>query len=180
MSPHSIILCALLALLPLASWAGQTPEEVKKDVATIRLKAELGNADAQFNLGACYSCGLSVLPKDEAEAVKWYRKAAEQGHVGAQYNLGNCYSYGLGVPKDEAEAVKWYRKAAEQGHAMSQGYITSWAGMTPKEVQTFDDARLKAGKGDADAQYMLGMCYSDGKGVPKDKAEAVKWFRKAA
>lgn len=33
---------------------------------------------------------------------------------------------------------------------------------------------------DAEAQYELGETYWYGKGVPLDKAEAVKWFRKAA
>ena len=61
-----------------------------------------------------YADGLG-LPKDEAEAVKWYRMAAEQGQANAQDNLGFAYAKGLGVPKDEAKAVKWCRMAAEQG-----------------------------------------------------------------
>ena len=34
--------------------------------------------------------------------------------------------------------------------------------------------------GDADAQYNLGIMYDNGRGVPQDDAEAVKWFRIAA
>ena len=34
--------------------------------------------------------------------------------------------------------------------------------------------------GDADAQFNLGIMYSNGKGVPQDYAEAVKWWRLAA
>ena len=30
------------------------------------------------------------------------------------------------------------------------------------------------------AQYYLGSCYNEGKGVEKDYTEAVRWFRKAA
>ncbi len=37
-----------------------------------------------------------------------------------------------------------------------------------------------AERGDTDAQYKLGVCYSTGEGVKQDYAEAVKWFRKAA
>ncbi len=40
--------------------------------------------------------------------------------------------------------------------------------------------RHLAGLGDPRARYFLGQCYLDGTGVPPDKAEAVKWFRKAA
>jgi TPR repeat protein len=64
-----------------------------------------------------YKYGKGV-PKDYAEAVKWFRKAAEQGHAKAQYFLGTMYETGSkGVPQDYAEALRWYRKAAEQGHA---------------------------------------------------------------
>jgi TPR repeat protein len=60
-----------------------------------------------------YEKGQGV-PKDDAEAVKWYRKAAEQGNAGAQDKLGAMYADGRGVPKDDAEAVRWHRMAAEQ------------------------------------------------------------------
>ncbi|MBR0504377.1 MAG: sel1 repeat family protein, partial [Kiritimatiellae bacterium] len=40
--------------------------------------------------------------------------------------------------------------------------------------------RAEAEKGNAKAQFYLGMCYSNGEGVEKDGAEAVKWYRKAA
>jgi TPR repeat protein len=42
------------------------------------------------------------------------------------------------------------------------------------------DVRANAEKGDAVVQFNLGCCYYYGKGVAKDHAEAVKWFRKAA
>ena len=40
--------------------------------------------------------------------------------------------------------------------------------------------RQKAEQGDADAQYSLGVSYRDGKGVDRDYAQAVTWWRKAA
>ena len=39
---------------------------------------------------------------------------------------------------------------------------------------------LRAELGSSDAQYNLGLCYAKGRGVSKDYAEAVKWYRKAA
>ena len=38
----------------------------------------------------------------------------------------------------------------------------------------------EANRGKAQAQYELGMCYYEGKGVSKDEVEAVRWWRKAA
>ena len=40
--------------------------------------------------------------------------------------------------------------------------------------------RLATEQGDRDAQYNLGVAYSEGRGVPQDEAEAVRWLRLAA
>jgi S1-C subfamily serine protease len=51
------------------------------------------------------------------------------------------------------------------------------ANLQSKEVA---ELRAKADKGDAEAQFNLGLMYANGRGVTKDEAEAVKWYRKAA
>jgi hypothetical protein len=56
------------------------------------------------------------VPKNAAEAVKWYRLAAAQGLASAQYNLGLMYADGEGVPKNDAEAYFWWNLAAAQGN----------------------------------------------------------------
>lgn len=48
------------------------------------------------------------------------------------------------------------------------------------EKRTFSDLLDKAQRGDADAQFKLGICYADGLGVEVNAAEAVKWYRKSA
>ena len=40
--------------------------------------------------------------------------------------------------------------------------------------------RPLANQGGDDAQFYIGLMYSNGQGVPQDYAEAVKWYRKAA
>ena len=37
------------------------------------------------------------VPKDDAEAVRWYRLAAEQGNAEAQFELGYMYDQGDGL-----------------------------------------------------------------------------------
>ena len=57
-------------------------------------------------------------------------------------------------------------------------------GVALMESGKFEDAakafRIAAEKGRADAQFNLGWCYANGKGVEKDLSEAVRWYRKAA
>ena len=99
------LLCAF-ALLPSVAFA-QSLDETRK-------KAESGDATAQFNLGLMYANGEGV-PKDDAEAVRWYRLAADQGLAPAQFNLGLMYAIGEGVPKDLVQAHAWLNIAGASG-----------------------------------------------------------------
>lgn len=64
-------------------------------------------------MASMYEQGLSV-PKDPAEAVKWYRKAAEAGNPTGMCALGKLYEAGsFGLKRDPVEAIKWYRGAIE-------------------------------------------------------------------
>ena len=121
--------------------------------------AESGNAEAQWALGVVYRRGEGV-PRDHAEAVKWYRLAAEQGHARAQNNLGVRYHEGEGVPKNDAEAVKWYRRAAEQGHATAQynlgeRYSEGGEGVAQDYAEAVKWYRRAAGNGYAKAEIAL-------------------------
>ncbi|MGB7971655.1 MAG: tetratricopeptide repeat protein [Candidatus Deferrimicrobiaceae bacterium] len=89
------------------------------DVSELVEKANKGDAEAQTALAERYQKGEGV-PKNDAEAAKWYRKAAEQGVPDAQVNLGLMQANGQGGPRDYGEAVEWYRKAAEQGNEKAQ------------------------------------------------------------
>jgi TPR repeat protein/CHAT domain-containing protein len=79
----------------------------------------IGAMFGQSILGTVYQFGLGV-PKNLAEAVKWYRGAADLGSANARLSLAGLYFSGEGVPQDYGEAVKWFRKAADQGSAVAQ------------------------------------------------------------
>ena len=91
----------------------------KSDVRRLREDAERGDGRAQYLLGCCYN-GEYGLPKDPAEAAKWWGLAAANGIADAQYCFGlTCY-VGAGTRKDEAKANEWWKKAAGQGHSGAQ------------------------------------------------------------
>src|SRR4051812_36311308 len=58
---------------------------------------------------------LASLPKDDAEAARWYRKAADAGDAEAALELGDMLVDGRGVARDPAEAVVRLRAAAGAG-----------------------------------------------------------------
>lgn len=72
--------------------------------------AESGNAQAQYNIGRCYSRGNGV-DEDESKAVEWYMKAAAQGEPRAHCNLHLHYEEN----KDAAKSAEWLAKAVELG-----------------------------------------------------------------
>lgn len=103
------------------------------------------------------------------DSIRRLKSAADQGDANAQNNLGLMYFEGKGVQKDDAEAVKWWLLAADQGDAAAQynlGYVYAYGGNT---------RQIKGQLGQDDYGYA-----DNGKGVPQDNAEAVKWYRKAA
>lgn len=73
-------------------------------------EAEVGDADAQNNVGEIFERGLGDEPNYEA-AIIWYEKAAAQGHSGALLNLGTLYEQGHGVQQDKLKALNYYRQS---------------------------------------------------------------------
>jgi hypothetical protein len=91
------------------------------------------------------------VPKDSAEAVRWFRKTTDQVYAEAQYALGVMYANGNGVVKDSMEAVRWYRKAADQGDARAQ-FNLGWMyangdGVPRDEIETLAWWNIAAASG---------------------------------
>jgi hypothetical protein len=91
-----------------------SPSNVFADYKSMLKKAEQGNAETQYALGAMYQLGKGVSENDN-EAFKWTRLAAIQGYAKAQNNLGYMYDMGEGVAQDDMRAYMWKYLAAEQG-----------------------------------------------------------------
>src|SRR5436189_2260502 len=51
---------------------------------------------------------------------------------------------------------------------------------TKADQKPIEEVKAKAEAGNAESQVELGLRYEQGRGVAKDQAEAVKWYRKAA
>ncbi len=164
--------------------AKQTKARIDEEVAEIHKAAEQGDSNAQFQLGEMYEKGKMVR-KNENTARQWYRLAAEQGHVSAQFNLGR-----LMQDKNVVESLKWWLEADSRGHnsaALYLGRIYAGGGVEilkdPKAAVKWFLKAADPARGfypSAEAQLELGHIYRKGDGVPKNEAEAVKWYRRAA
>ena len=72
----------------------------KQAMALLRQAADLGSAEAEYELGVDFENGQDTK-KDKNQAEDWYKKAADQGHTLAQYNLGQM------MASKPAEAYFW-------------------------------------------------------------------------
>ena len=92
---HATRFVAFVAVLT-ALAVGAPVQTQPPEFDALRVGAEAGDAESQFNRGVLYANGRGV-PQDDAEAVRLYRLAADQGHASAQFNLGVMYANGNGT-----------------------------------------------------------------------------------
>ena len=94
---------------------GEPEQRGPYTIKEIEKLAKDGDPRAAYDLATLYARG-DELPRDFAQAARWFKQAATQGIAGAQYNLGVLYEQGLGVAKNLPEAIRWYLKSADQGY----------------------------------------------------------------
>ena len=89
--------------------------------------------------------------------------------------------HGKGIPGVDRETIT--RQRAELGMYFRQIELVRFlqSGSAADQAEALRLLRKLAGFGYEDAQYILALCYLEGRcGLPENKAEAVKWLRKAA
>lgn len=192
-SAFYLVAALLFIAVILPSVHSQESDTVHRKFIENKLKAEKGDAEAEFNLALNYDLGIGV-EKDDSESVKWIRKAAEHNHARAQFALGYRYETGRGVRRDFGEGVwinedfveaaTWYRKAAAQNNADGQNALgelhEQGRGVTQNSAEAVRWYRKAAAQNHAAAQKNIGLAHHLGRGVPQDMVVAVEWYRKAA
>lgn len=84
--------------------------------------AELGDADAQYDLGVMYMKG-SGTQLDYGLARRWLSRASKQGNAQASTKLGYLYLKGLGMDTDPAQAREHLLVGADHGIALAYYYL---------------------------------------------------------
>jgi TPR repeat protein len=144
-----------------------TPVNLDKNKhLAMKIQADQGNIDAQFNLGFMYEKGQGVAQSDQ-DAAKYYKLTADQGHAIAQFNLGDMYENGRGVTQSDQDAAKYYKLAADQDHAIAQfnlGFMYEQGrGIPQNDLNACKYYKLAADQGHAVAQCILGFMYEHGR-----------------
>lgn len=112
--------------------------------------------------------------------------AEETGTPLAQYRYGRVLIEGRGGPRDPMGAVAWLEKAVAQNHAeaatlLARIYLSNVPGGPERDPARAAELLTRAAtRGDAAAQYLLGLLYQNGEGVARDGEAAFNWLLAAA
>ena len=177
-------LAAMALLVPTTPTMAQVGQaQPRVDERDLRLWADRGDADAQFELGIRLLTGEGLEKKPE-EGAKFVQAAAAQNHLRAQHVLGTLYEEGIGLKQDFKKAAEWYRKAANYGlpmaqHSMGVLYDTGrGVDKDPKEAAQW--FRKAANQDHAPSQAAYASKLERGDGLEKDTAKAASWYLRAS
>ena len=123
--------------------------DVARSLELARESSGKGSRYGQFVLGGLYLWGVGGVARDIAQAVALYRLAASQNLDGAQDALGHMYDQGLGFIVDEDDA---------------------------EALRFF---HLAAAQGHPWALLNVALFHEHGRGDRKNKAAAIRWYRRA-
>lgn len=109
---------------------------------------------------------------DYATAIHEWKAPAAKGDGDAQFNLGQAYKLGRGVPRDLARAEALFAEAAANGHMQAADNYGLLLFQRGEHARALPYLTAAAQRGDARAQYLLGIAHFNGDTVPKDWVRA--------
>ena len=132
-------------------------EGVSKDedlaLTWYRKAADLGNADALYQLGLLSETGVA-MSLNLSEALHYYQASSDKGNAKATLALARMYQYGVGVNKDIARAQTYYNMLAElnSGYAQYQLAMIDDKGMDSKKLSSQEKQLLQKANENGDPQ----------------------------
>lgn len=180
---------AAAEMLGKGSIADQSPNTEDVSLPELCLRAEEGDADAQ------YAAAMQFLENNRSEAQRYLRMAAEQGHAMACYQLArtmlpDTLDYGCAVHEEQPtyqEAVTLLKNAvdcscAPAAELLARCYLYGLGVAHDREQaeKNFERAvRFSTPEQAAEQMLQLALRYAEGEDIDKSLGKAFSWVRKA-
>ena len=133
-------------------------------------------AEANFRQGNSY-----FMQKQWVAARHYLGMAAQRNHPRAEELMGQIFIFGYGVPVDTQLGFRYMSAAAAQGHRGAIADLGFYYSLVEVNLAKADQYLLAAARcGNVDAQTELGFNYEFGRGVPRNRQEAIRWLMIAA
>ena len=147
--------------------------------------AKKGDSFSQYEVAKCYYYGYGTS-KNLARTVLWLEKAAEQNCLQAMKMLAVMLLDGEGVTQDIDRALDLFEEVSDLRYMDDEatdpdvllgiGRCYKLAGRKIKAASYFKKA---AKAGNAEAQYILAVCYLEGTGVFRSITKAKMWLERS-
>ena len=180
--------------------AGHGVKQDKKKAFGLYLQsAEQGMDFAQLEVAMAYQLGKNV-DMDLEKAAFWHHKAAKNDIQKSHLVLGTMYYSGIGLEKDITEARYWLNRAVKGGGSFAddarnlldlmdeENYARDKDGSIGKSLKQAREGNFEKAKdlivdlatnGNADAQNILSLYYTDPNGINQPEI-GKEWLFKAA
>lgn len=161
-----------------ACWSGQgVARDRAAALSWFRRGAESGSMMGAVKLA------LALEQEQPAEAERLLRRAAKSGFLRGTRELAR-FLIDRGEPESRREGLDWLRRAEEQGDQEAANVLGVYhargeAGLPQDFTEAARHFRVAAQGGHANGAYSLGYLYATGQGVPRSKAQAALWLRRA-
>ncbi len=163
--------------------------EYDKALPLLKQSAELGNAEAQYNLGYFYQAGV-IVDKNQKIANEWYVKSADQGFNDALYQLMMAYGNGIGVEQDANKAFTYALACAENNDGTCMWNVVNcyYSGIgVDKNIDKMFEWAIRLGKLEnpenlqksayiTSMRLQLAKMYLDGKDIKQDYFKSYLWY----
>jgi TPR repeat protein len=179
------LLWILLFKFSVSSVSAEDPQWIE-----LNKKAESGDNDAQTEvwLSEIYFINKwqpqrskytdTILKRIGPDEIKLYKIHATAGDIKAQIILSVAYATGSEkILKNGLESAKWAKLAANKGDSLGQRILGCYYKDHGDYENAYNFFLRSARQGDLLSQNFLAHLYLEGKGVPKNVLEAIKWFR---
>ena len=163
--------------------------EANARLAELKRKANAGDPEAQFVLGAgYYDRGLPGLGQDDAEALRWLRQSAGAGYAEAMTALAVIHAQGRAVPPSESESDEWLRKAGNRdrraiflrmyrqaGGKLTDAPFSRMGALAMPRDLAFENAwyREQARAGNPEAARQAAWNFGLGRGVERSEMDGI-------
>lgn len=148
-----------------------------------KMAAEAGETDSWYYVGVAYEDG-HVVERDYAAAAGCYEKGlAPKGAIGCCNRLGAMYFDGRGVERDYRRAVALLSQAYEEGNNwgilyLARAYMFGFG--AGRDYQKARELLEKVTWDSHEADYLRGVMYARGLGVPEDIKKGAEYLKKAS
>jgi len=142
-----------------------------------KVRMELSDPIAIFNVGVKYRDGKYGYPQDHNKALELWHQAAELGYAEAYLNIGYAYSNGKGVEVDKKKAKHYYELAAIKGDVLARHNL----GVNEYHLDNMDRAIkhfiIAVGYGSSQSLDNIKMIYSKGYATKDDYMKALQSYQ---